>query len=152
MARRYSAPTADCLALPGLDPNLVPADVGMEVSIPERSRQDGASLERALRERGGQLVNEEVIWTTKQGQAVHLLISYVQVAYKGGLVGGKRVAWLYDITSLRQAEEARRRSEPRLAEAIESISEGFVFYDADELDPALMSAAERAEAASVLRE
>jgi class 3 adenylate cyclase len=33
---------------------------------------------------------------------------------------------------LRQAEEARERSEQRLVEAIESISEGFVFYDAED--------------------
>ena len=88
-----------------------------------------------LRERGGQLLNEEVIWKTKQGQLVHALMSYVQVAYRGGHVGfagGKRVAWLYDITALRQAEEARRLSEQRLVEAIESISEGFVFYDAED--------------------
>jgi PAS domain-containing protein len=92
-------------------------------------------LIETLRESGGQLLNEEVIWKTKQGQPVHLLISYVQVAYQGGhvsFVGGKRVAWLYDITPLRRAEEARRRSEQRLAEAIESISEGFVFYDAND--------------------
>ena len=59
----------------------------------------------------------------------------MQVAYQGGHVGfagGKRVAWLYDITALRQAEEARRLSEQRLVEAIESISEGFVFYDAED--------------------
>ncbi|MFL5197670.1 MAG: PAS-domain containing protein [Microvirga sp.] len=88
-----------------------------------------------LRQRGGQLMNEEVIWKTKEGRPVHTLMSYVQVAYQGGHVGfagGKRVAWLYDITALRQAEEARRLSEQRLVEAIESISEGFVFYDAED--------------------
>src|SRR5215212_10490966 len=37
-----------------------------------------------LRAQGGQLLNEEVTWTTKQGAAVHLLLSYVQVAYRGG--------------------------------------------------------------------
>jgi PAS domain S-box-containing protein len=46
--------------------------------------------------------------------------------------GGKRILWVYDITSLKTAEEARRRSEQRLVEAIESISEGFVFYDAED--------------------
>jgi adenylate cyclase len=38
----------------------------------------------------------------------------------------------YDITTLRRAEIARKRSDERLVEAIESISEGFVFYDAED--------------------
>src|SRR5690554_3166789 len=62
-------------------------------------------------------------------------MSYVQVAYQGGHVsfaGGQRLAWLYDITALRRAEEARRQSENRLADAIETISEGFACYDADD--------------------
>jgi len=88
-----------------------------------------------LHQRGGQLLNEEVIWKTKQGKQLDLLMSYVQVAYHGGHVsfgGGKRIAWLYDITPLRRAEQARQRSEQRLAEAIESISEGFVCYDGED--------------------
>ncbi len=88
-----------------------------------------------LRDRGGQLLNEEVIWKTKQGQLLNLLISYVQVAYQGGHVGfsgGKRLCWVYDITLLRRAEQACIRSEQRLAEAIESISEGFACYDAED--------------------
>jgi PAS domain S-box-containing protein len=85
--------------------------------------------------RGGQLLNEEVIWKSKQGELLNLLISYVQVAYHGGHVavsGGKRLFWLYDITPMRRAEQARLRSERRLAEAIESISEGFVCYDGED--------------------
>ncbi len=88
-----------------------------------------------LRTRGGQLLNEEVVWKTKQGELLNLLMSYVQVAYHGGHVavaGGKRLYWLYDITPLRRAEQARLRSERRLAEAIESISEGFVCYDGED--------------------
>jgi PAS domain S-box-containing protein len=88
-----------------------------------------------LRTRGGQLLNEEVVWKTKQGELLDLLISYVQVAYHGGHVavaGGKRLYWLYDITPLRRAEQARLRSERRLGEAIESISEGFVCYDGED--------------------
>jgi len=88
-----------------------------------------------LRTRGGQMLNEEVIWKSKRGELLHLLISYVQVAYHGGHVavsGGKRLFWLYDITPLRRAEQARLRSERRLAEAIESISEGFVCYDGED--------------------
>jgi PAS domain S-box-containing protein len=88
-----------------------------------------------LRTRGGQMLNEEVIWKSKQGELLHLLISYVQVAYHGGHVavsGGKRLFWLYDITPLRRAEQARLRSERRLAEAIESISEGFACYDGED--------------------
>jgi PAS domain S-box-containing protein len=88
-----------------------------------------------LRLRGGQLLNEEVVWKTKQGEPLNLLISYVQVAYAGGHVavsGGKRLFWLYDITPLRRAEQARLRSEQRLSDAIESISEGFVCYDGED--------------------
>lgn len=88
-----------------------------------------------LRLHGGQLLNEEVVWKTRRGDPVTLLISYVQVAYAGGHVavsGGKRLFWLYDITPLRRAEQARLRSEQRLAEAIESISEGFVCYDGED--------------------
>jgi PAS domain S-box-containing protein len=88
-----------------------------------------------LRKRGGQLLNEEVTWKTKKGELLNLLISYVQVVYHGGHVavaGGKRLYWLYDITPLRRAEQARLRSERRLAEAIESISEGFVCYDGED--------------------
>jgi PAS domain S-box-containing protein len=88
-----------------------------------------------LRSRGGQLLNEGVIWKTKQGELLELLLSYVQVAYQGGHVavaGGKRLFWLYDITPLRRAEQAKLRSEQRLEEAIESISEGFVYYDGED--------------------
>jgi len=88
-----------------------------------------------LRQRGGQLLDEEVIWKTKGGEQLNLLVSYVQVAYHGGHVafaGGKRLSWLYDITPLRRAEQARLRSEQRLAEAIECISEGFVCYDGED--------------------
>ncbi|MGB6446999.1 MAG: adenylate/guanylate cyclase domain-containing protein [Xanthobacteraceae bacterium] len=94
-----------------------------------------ARVVELLRTRGGQLLNEEVVWKTKQGELLNLLISYVQVAYHSGHVafaGGKRLYWLYDITPLRRAEQARLRSERRLAEAIESISEGFVCYDGED--------------------
>lgn len=94
-----------------------------------------ARVVELLRTRGGQLLNEEVIWKTKQGDLLDLLMSYVQVAYQGGHVavaGGKRLFWLYDITPLRRAEQARLRSEKRLAEAIESISEGFACYDGED--------------------
>jgi PAS domain S-box-containing protein len=88
-----------------------------------------------LREGHGRTLNYEVQWKTKQGEPVQMLVSYPQVAYRGGhisFVGGKRVLWCYDITALKKAEEARQRSEQRLVEAIESISEGFAYYDADD--------------------
>jgi PAS domain S-box-containing protein len=92
-------------------------------------------LIESLREGRSGVANHEVIWKTKQGEPVNVLISYPQVAYRGGhisFVGGKRVAWIYDITALKKAEEARQRSEQRLVEAIESISEGFAYYDAED--------------------
>jgi PAS domain S-box-containing protein len=88
-----------------------------------------------LREGRGGAINHEVLWKTKQGEPIHVLLSYPQVAYRDGhisFVGGKRVAWIYDITALKKAEDARQRSEQRLVEAIESISEGFAYYDAED--------------------
>jgi adenylate cyclase len=88
-----------------------------------------------LRERGGQLLKKEVVWKTKRGDLLNVLISYVQVAYKGGHIsfsGARRICWVYDITALRRAEQAHLRSEQRLSEAIESISEGFACYDAED--------------------
>jgi len=73
-------------------------------------------LIESLREGRGGITNHEVIWKTKQDEPVHVLISYPQVAYRGGhisFVGGKRVAWIYDITALKKAEDARQRSEQR---------------------------------------
>lgn len=89
----------------------------------------------SLREGRGGVVNHEVVWKTKHGEPLHVLISYPQVAYHGGhisFVGGKRVLWVYDITALKRAEDARQRSEQRLVEAIESISEGFAHYDVED--------------------
>ena len=66
-----------------------------------------ARIINQLRERGGQILNEKVIWRTKKGTLIHLLLSYVQVGYHGGhisFVGGKRVLWVYDITALTQQE------------------------------------------------
>lgn len=94
-----------------------------------------ARIIETLREGRSKVLNHEVQWKTKQGVPIHLLVSYPQVAYRGGhlsFVGGKRVLWFYDITGLKTAEEARQRSEQRLVEAIESISEGFAYYDADD--------------------
>src|SRR3954467_10384280 len=42
------------------------------------------------------------------------------------------VPWRFNIAALGGAGDARRISEQRLVEAIESISEGFVFYDAED--------------------
>jgi PAS domain S-box-containing protein len=80
-----------------------------------------AKIIESLREGRGGVVNQEVTWRTKHGEPLHVLISYPQVAYHGGhisFVGGKRVLWIYDITALKKAEDARQRSEQRLVEAI----------------------------------
>jgi PAS domain S-box-containing protein len=85
-----------------------------------------------LRSRGGRIRDQEVLLKTRDGEPVSLLLSYPQVASQGdpvSFVGASRVAWLYDITELRRAEAARRLSEQRLADAIESISEGFALFD-----------------------
>ena len=65
---------------------------------------------KVLRDRGGQLLNEEVTWKTKQGQLIHLFISCVQVAYQGGhisFVGGKRICWVYDVGRIQSISTKR---------------------------------------------
>ena len=88
-----------------------------------------------LRSRDGEVRDQEVVLKTRDGEPVSFLLSYPQVASRGDRVsfaGASRVAWLYDITELRRAEAARRASEQRLADAIESVSEGFALFDAED--------------------
>lgn len=91
----------------GIDTRLLWFDLDQRAEIIEK-----------LKEQGGQHINEEVIWKTKQGEPLHALLSYTQSAYRGGEVnfaGGSRLAWLYDISELKRAEEARRLTEKSLA-------------------------------------
>jgi PAS domain S-box-containing protein len=82
--------------------------------------------------RSRKIRDQEVLLKTRDGEPVSLLLSYPQVASHGDRVsfaGASRVAWLYDVTELKRAEAARRASEQRLVDAIESISEGFALFD-----------------------
>jgi PAS domain S-box-containing protein len=75
-----------------------------------------------LRDQGGQILNEKVIWRTKNGTLVHLLLSYVQVAYHGGhisFVGGKRVLWVYDVTAQAKHEAQVAEQERQLREILD---------------------------------
>ena len=86
------------------------------------------------RERDGQLINQEVSWQRKDGNPLDGLLSYTQIDNQDeqtSFSGGSRIAWFYDISELKQAEEARRQSEQRLVDAIETIGEGFCLYDKD---------------------
>src|SRR3974390_2891334 len=81
-----------------------------------------ARIIKQLQERGGQILNERVIWRTKKGGLVHLLLSYVQSAYHGGhvsFVGGKRLLWIYDITALTQHESQVVEQERQLREILD---------------------------------
>jgi PAS domain S-box-containing protein len=73
----------------------------------------------SLRDRGGQLLNEKVVWRTKNGQLLDLLLTYAQVAYRGGhisFVGGKRV---YDVTALTRHELQVVEQERQLSEILD---------------------------------
>ena len=86
----------------------------------------------ALQDQGGQLLNEKVVWKAKKGQLVHLLISYVQVAYQGGHVsfgGGKRLCWVYDVTALTQREAQVAEQERQLREILEYCPAGLIIVD-----------------------
>jgi len=82
---------------------------------------------KQLRDHGGQILNERVIWRTKKGALVHFLWSYVQVAYRGGhvsFVGGKRVAWAYDITALVEQQVQVAEQERQLREIMDLCPAG----------------------------
>jgi len=89
---------------------------------------------KQLRDKGGQVLNERVIWRTKTGGLVHLLLSYVQVAYHGGhisFVGGKRVVWVYDITALIQHEAQVAEQERQLREILDYCPAAMNVVDED---------------------
>ena len=86
-----------------------------------------------LRE-GGSVLNQEVLWKTKSGETVPVLVSYPQVAYHGGHIdfaGCKRVAWIYDITALRQREEQLAEHERQFREILDYCPAGLNVVDED---------------------
>ncbi len=91
-----------------------------------------ARIIERLRERGGELLDEEAVWKTKEGRLVHVLVSYAQVAYRGGhvsFVGGKRVLWVYDITALREREAQIAEQERQFRELLEHCPAGLSLVD-----------------------
>ena len=89
---------------------------------------------KQLRDHGGQILNEKVTWRTKKGALVHFLWSYVQVAYRGGhvsFVGGKRVAWAYDITALIDQQVQVAEQERQLREILDFCPAGLSVVDED---------------------
>src|SRR5262249_266367 len=87
-----------------------------------------------LRQQGGQILNEKVTWRTRDGALVHLLLSYVQVAYRGGhisFVGGKRLLWVYDITALTQREGQLAEHERQFREILEFCPAALLVVDED---------------------
>ena len=87
-----------------------------------------------LRDRGGTLLNEEVIYKTKQGHLIHVLMSYVQVAYRGGhisFVGGKRLCWVYDISALNAREAQVAEQERQFREILEYCPAGLIVVNED---------------------
>ena len=56
---------------------------GVDTSIFWHDREQRSRMIALLRERGGQLLNEKAVWRTKNGQPIHVLLSYAQVAYAG---------------------------------------------------------------------
>src|SRR4051812_35403716 len=62
-----------------------------------------ARIIATLRERGGRVLNEEVIWKKKQGQLLHVLIFYPQVAYQGGRISSSAESALPGRMTLRRS-------------------------------------------------
>jgi len=57
---------------------------GIDTSTFWHDREQRARIIASLRERGGQLLNEKAVWRTKNGQLLHVLLTYAQVAYQVG--------------------------------------------------------------------
>ena len=107
---------------------------GIETSTFWHDVEHRARIIESLREHGGQLLNQKVVWRAKNGQLLHLLLSYVQVAYQGGHIGfagGKRVFWVYDITALTQHEAQVAEQERQLREILEYCPAGLCVVDED---------------------
>ncbi len=79
---------------------------------------------------GESVVSEDTI-TYPGGITRNIEFSFVPDMADGGNVQGY-FALVVDLTERRKAEEALRKTEDRLIDVIESISEGFILYDQDE--------------------
>src|SRR6478735_1210702 len=107
---------------------------GIDTSTFWHDREQRARIIASLRERGGQLLNEKAVWRTKNGQLLHVLLSYAQVAYQGGhisFVGGKRVLWVYDVTALTQHETQVLEQERQLREILDFCPAAVCVVDED---------------------
>ncbi|MGB9313634.1 MAG: PAS domain S-box protein, partial [Pseudolabrys sp.] len=107
---------------------------GIDTSTFWHDREQRARIIASLRERGGQLLNEKAVWRTKNGQLLHVLLTYAQVAYQGGhisFVGGKRVLWVYDVTALTQHETQVLEQERQLREILDFCPAAVCVVDED---------------------
>lgn len=107
---------------------------GIDTSTFWHDREQRAQIIASLRERGGQLLNEKAVWRTKNGQLLHVLLTYAQVAYQGGhisFVGGKRVLWVYDVTALTQHETQVLEQERQLREILDFCPAAVCVVDED---------------------
>ncbi|MDA1090111.1 MAG: PAS-domain containing protein [Proteobacteria bacterium] len=71
----------------------------------------------------------EVELVKPDGTHYFVILSSTLIEFEGQKA---HLTYLYDITELKRAEEALRSSESRLRGAIDSLQEGFAFYDADD--------------------
>ena len=92
---------------------------------------DSAERQRfvARLENEGRVRNFEAKFRTKGGEELDVLVAGAYMEIHGG---PRLLVVSHDITDRKRAEEALRDSDARLRDAIESISEGFILYDADE--------------------
>ncbi len=78
---------------------------------------------------GRALVDCEAARKRFDGSVLWVLMHSQSVTFEGKKAA---VVWHTDVTARKQAEEARQRSERRLAEAVENFSDGFALFDPDD--------------------